>query len=122
MLRPETDFIGQPDKDITTLTKIFRRYSRCDDFIVSPLDHAKRMSDRICEKLRRHSDNPEMTKRVARRLWPVGQLAYELRHGCPQEDIDIGLVDRSAVGSTFTKIREDLISKACANEPALKRA
>lgn len=123
MLRPETDFIGQADKDLATLTKIFRRYSRCDDFSVPDIEHAKRIFERVREKFDRHAkDNPVLAQRFAKRLWPASDLTYQLARGGPNKDVDIGLEDRTAIPRVFFEIRENLLLNAQLNEPILKRA
>lgn len=107
MLQPETDLKDRSEEQQELmLAKIFRRYSKCEDAFLNPLEHAKAIKGRLYILFARYAERPEALKKVSYRLWSVGQLTQKLKGD--QLSADCGIKNESLIDQTFYKVREGL--------------
>ena len=121
MLEPETDFKGHtPDEQMFMLEKVFRRYSRCEDAFLSPLDHATAIKNRLYVMFKRYADRPEALKQVSYRMWPVMELVQQLKGASSPSDW--GIQRKEQVQEAFFKIRNTIEPKSSPGGLSLERA
>ena len=122
-MSPETIFRGRDlEKSARVLESIFRRYSRCEDVLLSPEEHFDAMKDRFCTIFTRSAGKPVVLQRVAKKAWAFAELGKQMKTGQPSSDnLDIGLQDKTLVSAVFANVRES-ISRNNTNGPQLERA
>ena len=123
MFSPETMFRGQtPEKSSRLLASVFRRYSRCEDVLLSPQEHLEAMKERFCTIFSRSADKPVVLQRVAKKAWAFAELEKQMKTGKPSPDnLDIGLEDKTLVSQVFINVRQG-ISQTPLNGQPLERA
>jgi hypothetical protein len=121
MLTPETILTGlDEESSLKLLSKIFRRYSRCDDILLSPEAHVKAIKQRFCVMFNRSADRPILFDRLRKTIWVISELTQQVKTGKPS-NVDLGLRDQSIVSEIFYSQRTNTKPQV-SSELELRRA
>jgi len=121
VIPPETIFRGHDENySKNVLTKLFRRYSRCEDALLPPEMHVKAIKDRFNMMLARAMDKPVLRERLCRQAWAFAELDMALKTG-HHSTVDIGLEDKTLIQTVFHDVR-NAIKPMAVDGRELKRA